>query len=273
MNFLVREYQPSFALAPFVDCYWNGNFNINAAPDAAFNMIPNACLELIIHLDNQKCRLPGRDGWSASPDYMLIGLITKVHQVRFKTEVPVFTIRFKPEALYELFGVSSAEMLNTYEDIDVVLDREFRDICYRVKEVQEIHQIIPIVEKHLLGLQEQRRTERSFVGHAAELMRNTDVANIEQISGMVSISPRQLGRKFREVIGVRPKEYLRLVRFNKVMRMLNHQQSLDLTSVAYHCGYFDQAHFIKDFRRVTGINPRLYFRERQHYIALPAQRE
>jgi len=52
------------------------------------------------------------------------------------------------------------------------------------------------------------------------------------------------------------------------MRTMEQHQSLDLTSVAYYCGYYDQAHFIKDFKRMTGQTPSIYRQDQQQFLYL-----
>jgi len=273
MNFSVREYKPSMLLQPFVDCYWRGKFNIKSEQTVAFDMVPNACLELIIHLDDLRCHLPGPNNWSQTPDYMLIGLFTAARQVRFPGMVPVFTIRFKPEAIFSLFNLNGSEILEKFEDISLMLDNDFRDFCHRIREEKDTETMILLTEQFLLKQLTKRKKTSDYVNKAAELMRNNDFNNIQEISAEVCISQRQLERKFRNIMGVSPKKYLRLTRINKVMHILEQNSPLDLTSVAYHCGYFDQAHFINDFKKITGKNPTVYFNEKQRFITLPAQVE
>lgn len=269
MNFSVQEYKPSKLLRPYVDCFWRGTFNINGSETVSFEMVPNACLELIIHLDDLKCQLPGPNSWTQTPDYMLIGLFTEAREVRFSNTVPVFTIRFKPEAIFSLFNINGSEVFENYEDISLMLGKDFNEFCHRLREETDIQLMITLAENFLMHKLNQKKSARNYVNKAAELMRNTGFNNIKEISNEVCISQRQLERKFREIIGIGPKHYLRLTRINRVMRILETNRPLDLTSVAYHCGYFDQAHFIKDFKKITGKKPTLYFKEKQKFIALP----
>lgn len=273
MNFHFQEYPPSALLKPYVECYWSGTFNLDAARTASFQMVPNACLELIIHLDDLRCHFPGPEEYGPTPDLMLIGLITQVQEVRFPSTVPVFTIRFKPEALSRLFGIYSAEVLERFEDLTLMLGKDILDFCHQIREEKQITGMISRAEAFLLRRLEKQEPEADFVSRAAELMRYSGEVNIREISERVNVSQRHLERKFRKALGLSPKQYLRLTRLNRVMRVLEQNRSLDLTSVAYYCGYFDQAHFIKDFKRITGQNPSVFNRERQKFIVLPGEVE
>ncbi len=269
MNFSVREYQPSAPLKQFVDCFWEGTFNLNGNENVSFRMVPNACLELIIHLDDLRCNFPGPKSLIQTPDYMLIGLFTETAEVHFTGTVPVFTIRFKPEALFSLFSLNGAEVFGRYEDVTLMPGNDFSDFCNRIRGKNDSSEMIAFAEQYLLKKLNERKSKLDYVGRAAELMREPGVTNIKEISNEVCISERQLERKFREIIGIGPKHYLRLTRINRVLKILEHGRSLNLTSVAYHCGYFDQAHFIKDFKKITGKNPALFFKQKQQFVTLP----
>jgi transcriptional regulator GlxA family with amidase domain len=67
---------------------------------------------------------------------------------------------------------------------------------------------------------------------------------------------RQLERNFKKQIGVSPKQLGKVIRLQTALKMLLDQKSENLTDIAYESEYFDQSHFIKDFREFTGINPK-----------------
>ncbi len=265
----VQEYKPSSLLESFVECYTHGIFNIHNDPGASFPVVPGGCLELIIHLEDQHCKIQVNEDWTHSPDYMLIGLFTRVHTVRFSHRVPVFSIRFKPEALFTLFRIEGTEVLGQYEDITSLLGKTFRDFCHRIHEDQTVNAMISRTEEFLISKIQINHENGDYVMRAAEIMRRSDISSIKEISDAVSISQRQLERKFRNVIGVSPKSYLRLLRINRVIRLIELNRPMDLTSVAYHCGYFDQAHFINDFKLITGHKPTLYTKGSKQFIVHP----
>lgn len=268
--FTAKEYKPSRALAPFVASYSSAVFNIEARPDTTFKIVPNGCLELIIHLKDTACKLPNSTGLAGTPDYMLIGLFRKAYNIHFTEKVPIFSIRFKPEALSGLLGIQGSEILESYEDIETLLGKNFRDFCHRIREDRNVGQMIQRTESFLKNILLKQQQEEDYVQRATTLIRNAESNSIREISERLSISQRQLERKFSEVIGISPKRYLRLMRFNKVMQALQQKQFLNLTSVAYYCGYFDQAHFIKDFKHITGHSPGIYIKERQRFIHRPS---
>lgn len=260
---------PCESLRPFVELFWEGSFNTNASGQISMKLIPNGCLELIIHLNDIHCNLHKNNSWSQTPDYMIIGLYTRPYEVRFKNHVKVFGIRFKPEGIYNVFGVPALLLKERYEDMAMVLGSKFKEFSHRLREEKSIAGMISRSENYLLKSLLDNKIELNYVNLAADLIRNTKGIKIEDLTRKLHISQRQLERGFKKKVGISPKHYLRITRINEVLRILNDNKSIDLTSVAYHCGYFDQAHFIKDFKRITGIKPTIFIRERKQIIANP----
>ena len=269
MNNLITEYMPCQNLRPFVELYWEGNFNVDASGRTSIKMIPNGCLELIIHLNDLHCDLEKDNTWSQTPDYMILGLFTKPCEVRFKNFVKVFAVRFKPEGLYNVFGLPASMLKDRYEDMQLILGNGFRDFCHRLKEEKDIIAMIKCAENYLLNNLLDRKIGRNYINLAAEIIRKTKGARIEDLADKLFISQRQLEREFKDKLGISPKQYLRLTRVNEVFRLLNDNQMLDLTSIAYQCGYFDQAHFINDFKKITGYNPSIFIKGSEQFISNP----
>jgi len=266
MDAAISVYEPGKDLKPFVELFWEGSFNSKSSGRQSLQLIPNGCLELIIHLNDLHCDLQNINVWCQSPDYMLIGLLTQPYEVQFGDYVKVFSIRFKPEGIYNIFGVPASLFKERFEDMTLVLGKDFKDFCHRLREERTIPLMIKRAEAYLRKVLEKNITDLSYVNHAAEIIRTTKGIRIEDLPNRVFISQRQLEREFKYKIGISPKHYLRITRINEVLRLLDENHPIDLTSVAYQCGYFDQSHFIHDFQKITGSNPTIFIKNRGDYV-------
>lgn len=264
----VKEYNPSESLAPFVDTFYSGLFNTSAETNTAVKIIPNGCLELIIHLKEVYCKLPKDKEVASTPDFMLIGMFSKTYQVQFNETVPVFSIRFKPEALPHILHIQGTEIFESYGDIEAVLGNDFVDFCQQIREEKNVAGMISRTEKFLKSILAKEQIQENYVTRATRIIRSSDTNSVQEISAKVNISQRQLERKFKKLLGLSPKQYIRLTRINKVVQLLDQNQFLNLTDVAYYCGYFDQAHFINDFKHITDQTPSLFVNERKKFIRL-----
>src|SRR5687767_453989 len=84
--------------------------------------------------------------------------------------------------------------------------------------------------------------------------------SVQHFASKVNTSVRNFERRFVEHVGISPKMYIKLVRFNKAMSTKLAAPDKNWTAIAHECGYFDQMHFIKDFRQYTGLAPNQFFR-------------
>jgi transcriptional regulator GlxA family with amidase domain len=85
-----------------------------------------------------------------------------------------------------------------------------------------------------------------------------ETQKIGAVAEQIGLSPRRFIEVFRREVGLSPKLFCRVRRFQKVLRMISAGRVLDWAEIAVTCGYFDQAHFIHDFRAFSGINPSSY---------------
>jgi AraC-like DNA-binding protein len=267
MSVSITEYKPAVALQRYVEFYWEGQFNTIHQPLLNLHVAPNGFAELIIHLTDIHCDLPVTDGWSQSPDYTIIGLYTMPYEVQFRQLVKVFGIRFKPEGIYNLFGIPASVFSENYEDMELILGKEFREYCWKIRESTETNQKIALSNSYLFKQLEKHHPESTYLNRAAELIRNSDgIEKIDDLPDKVYISLRQLEREFKQKIGVSPKKYLRIARLNNVNRMLEKNGHIEFTKIAHDCGYADQAHFIRDFKSMMGVNPTIFIKERHQYL-------
>jgi transcriptional regulator GlxA family with amidase domain len=107
-----------------------------------------------------------------------------------------------------------------------------------------------------------RMYDLKLIQTAAKLLHHTKGEyRISELAEYCNVSVRQLERGFQHVIGTSPKNFARTLRFQETQRRLMFDPDADLTELAQDCGYFDQAHFIKDFKAFTGKTPTEYARQ------------
>lgn len=266
MSVNLRAYKPNEVLIPFVEIFWAGHFNEQAQKLFLQKIIPNGFIELIIHLSDWHCDLLKERRWSQSPDFTIIGLHHKPYEVQFTNNVKVFAIRFKPEGIQQLFGIPASELKEKYEDTSLVLGQEFRSFCDQIKEVSSFLKMVELAEKYLMQRAEKNQVKSNYINFAAELIRNSKgKIKIEDLADQACISIRQLERVFKQQIGQSPKQYQRISRIHAIHSLLEIHQQMNFAELAYHSGYTDQAHFIRDFINITGEKPTVFVREKDHY--------
>lgn len=115
-----------------------------------------------------------------------------------------------------------------------------------------------VLDRFLLDRLAPDGAHEAFVRALAELESSDGNASVESVAAGIGVSTRQLDRLFARHLGIAPKTVARVLRFQRTLRALMRDPKVALADVAAEAGYFDQAHFIKDFKRMTGGVPRGY---------------
>src|SRR5262249_54367623 len=123
----------------------------------------------------------------------------------------------------------------------------------------EYEQAATNLEEFLIEQALVRTYDLKLIQTAAKLLHHTKGQyRIAELADYCQVSVRQLERGFQQVIGTSPKTFARTLRFQEAQRRIMFDPGADLTDLAYECGYFDQAHFNKDFKAITGKTPSEY---------------
>ena len=267
MRVQLQEYRPIPALQPYVQRFWAGRFEGHGACGAgclAQRVVPNGFLEIIIHLTDHHCDLPGSAGWGQSPDYTLIGVQSEPYEVRFTSEVEVFGIRFKPAGFHTLFEVPLSELVNTHEDLVAVLGARFRTFAARLRAEPDTEGRLEAAERYLGRAAERRAV--TYLNRAEELIRASGGRlRVADVADRLCISRRQLERAFQHTLGMSPKQYARIARLNLVQSLFQEGRYRGLADVAYRAGYADQSHFNREFKRLVGEPPTRYLARQSAY--------
>lgn len=237
-----REIKPRPELAPYVRCLWE----LTGTGSDIERVVPDGCCEIVL---NRADPFRGVDNDRIQPRLMLVGQIPRFIRIQPTGTVDLLGIRFRPGGLFPFVGVSMAELTGERIDLGDVCRRLRRDLEGASRER---------VEAILL---DRLRKRPSRVDEA--------VAAIETTRGDLrigSLGTRTLERAFRREVGVPPKVLARIVRFQRVIHAVEATARLDWAGLALDCGYYDQAHLIRDFRHFAGLSPARYFRS-EHPLA------
>lgn len=190
------------------------------------------------------------------PMSVTIGQQTK--RIRLFMPRKNFSIRigFQPAGLYRLLGMP----MNTYffdsglDSIDL-FKNELKFVIEQLQETLSNDQMIDIIEGFLLTKLSKLKSKLPIDYVLPFILNSGGMMKIEDIAYQSCVSFRQLERQFHQRVGVSPKFYLRLTRFAKAWMMREANPSMSWSNIAYQCGYYDQMHFIRDFKEFAGVPP------------------
>jgi AraC-like DNA-binding protein len=164
-------------------------------------------------------------------------------------------VNLKPAGMYRLLGIPMAELVDCDYDARLMLGREIDELLERLQESRTNEEKNAITQAYLLGKLPKLKPVLPFDLAMLQQVHASGNIAIERVAAQACLSLRQFERKSYERLGFSPKVYSRMIRFSHAYK---YKESSPLTSwieIAHRCGYFDQMHFIRDFKFFAGFAP------------------
>lgn len=171
----------------------------------------------------------------------------------------VFQVVFYPGALHRLMGIAANELTNRYLDGEIFLSTTVREVNEKLYHAAGYGAMIEVINTFIRGMIKKQKHSRLAVDDACKLLLNSDRKFfLQQLAKEACLSSRQLERKFKELTGVNPKLYERIIRFDRVFRLKNSNPKMDWLRIAMECNYHDYQHLAKDYKDFTGLGPNAF---------------
>jgi AraC-like DNA-binding protein len=274
------EYAPAPPLGDVVNCFWSIEQDPGGAPGAVQDRsVPDGSLELVLHLGDPMLRQPLEGRPERESRSILIGQVTRPYLVVAGASTRMLGVRFFPQTGFLILGgAPAAEFNDRSVELESFLPRAARPPLARIGEAATTAEAIRLLEGwclERLRTLSPRGSDRCFARACDVILRARGTVDIGTVAASLGIGNRYLERLFIERSGISPKLFARIIRFQQALGSLAHPGRRKLAVVAQDAGYFDQAHFIRDFRRFTGLAPREFLKERHPFtgpFADPANR-
>lgn len=197
------------------------------------------------------------------PKNILVGQIKQAIELQALGKTGMFGIRFHPWGLYPFTGVPSDE----FADLHIESGQFFKDIVDLSEQFHSLghEEMVGYVETFLVNVFKKRKQRffynaDRFAAIIPEMMKDVSSSSVSGMASLANMSERQFNRKFGEVIGISPKHFIRIQRIQQFISLYEcAQDQISLGDLIYDCGYYDPAHFSKDFKDIAGISPSQYF--------------
>lgn len=237
--------------------YWEGY----APPHAKERILPFGMMELNINLTTtpltvyypEQPALPYTANWA-----MVCGPRSNFFYVDTSCPASILSVWFKSGGAHAFFGVSAAELHNAHIPLHDIWGRAETDaltdrLLYARTPSARFALLEDVLTSRLLSAQQPHRV----IGYALAALA-TPSGGIAQIERDIALSPPRFIEVFREEVGMTPKLYSRVQRFQRAAQMIARGVRHGLADIALAAGYYDQAHLVQDFRRFAGITPTEY---------------
>jgi AraC-like DNA-binding protein len=167
------------------------------------------------------------------------------------------------------------ELQNNHVELEDLWGRSAAvELRERLLEVEAPEARFEVMEDCLLARFARPLERHPAVDYAlTQFHRSAGVSSVSAVTDEIGLSSRRFIQLFSENVGYTPKLFCRILRFQQVLQEVHGKRSVDWADIALSCGYFDQAHFIRDFRAFSGINPTAYlaaYTEHLNHVPLAA---
>lgn len=264
---ITSEIPPAPALAPFIRCYtfrkfdtgganmlipWHANYEISLI--FFFKDVP-------VHLRNPETAKIVKRGTCCD----IVGIGTQYNgEMNLNGCYTFFAIAFKPGGLYKIFNVSAAEFLNRIVSADDLFGADIKILYEQLCGADNLEGMSSFANAFLLDqLKKQKPVySKDIIVNASNLiLKNEGIVDIARLAREANMSTRNLERYFIRQTGMSPKLFCCITRFNHAFSLKLDTPQKNWTSIAQSCGYFDQMHLVREFKRFSGNAPSAFFKE------------
>ena len=255
MNY--RTFAPHPDLESLVKYYWT--LEVPAEDDSQRQqIIPDGCIEMAFILGDDIKRYISQDEFILQPRAMVLGQRIEPFYIEPVGYVNTFAVSFYPYGFANFITKPIKNLTNKETPITLLFgENSAKELERKILQATDTKERIGRIEEFLFDKLNGKATIDNIVKTTIDTLLSTSgSAPINKILKEDLSKRRQLERKFAKQIGISPKQLGKVIRLQTALKILLNEEAENLTSIAYESEYYDQAHFIKDFKEFTGISPK-----------------
>ena len=262
------SYKPRAPLDRFIEMFWMWDGCVR--PHARERILPDGSMQIIVNLMDDRIPIYNRfTGHLADSTrgVLLCGPRSEYSVIDTASQLSVFGFHFKPGGMLPFLRMPLDELHDRDIGLDCLWGRLADELRERLLATPTTAEKFNVAEQYLLA-----RAVRVFARHPAVAFALREISArpsrpLAPLSESAGLSSRRFIELFRQEVGMPPKVFARVRRFQAAVRRIgSSRQSIDWPAMALACGYYDQAHFIHDFRAFSGITPSDYLAARTEHL-------
>jgi AraC-like DNA-binding protein len=264
-------YQPVGPLASFVEKLWycDGRNVLRRQQ----RVLPNGRFQLFISLSDGPLGGVGSANWEVgrSASSLVVGIQTRFSVIDTGLLESAMGVLFHPGGARSFFDAPADVFYNDRVPLDLIWGPTASTLRDRLREIRTAAEKFDVLETALLERMNRRLELHAAVLYGLEqFARAPNIHSVLDVTKEAGLSRRRFAQLFREQIGLTPKLYCRLRRFQRVVREISSGVPVDWADVALAGGYYDQAHLADEFRHFSGTSPSAYLSAERSQVTSPS---
>lgn len=248
---------PCDELAPFVDYYYH--YELDAAEQAitypnGLDVLPGTHVRMGILLDEPTI-MSSRIGRMTNPAVGFSGYLTAPVRYTATGSLHLLLIGFTPVGLQQFIDYPVSDLTDRNVSMEFIFPEDYDRIYQAIFSAPTIQAKLAVVEGFLLEKLHIRHFDRRANTIARYILAEGGATSVRSLSDRFVLTERTLQRLFKNNVGISPKHFCKLARFQKAVTTLTRTHPDRLSPLAYNLGYFDQAHFIHEVKQLSGKTP------------------
>lgn len=239
-----QRFAPPLQLRPWVQCYWIARQDRLPEASVSETVYPDGGTTLVFNFANDY------------PDITFFATQT-VGKMIFQGSVNRMGIRFHPGGAFQLLGLGMPDVIGSELSADDLSMHSLLQLRDQLAELPHLSQRLTLIDQWLLDRVKKNNANIGFIQQLLPQLILTPQP-LEQLSEHLPISRRQLERKFQLEVGFSPNQLKQLHRVKIARTLISQRPEQSLTDIGQDAGFYDQAHFIRHFHKITGQTPGEY---------------
>ena len=252
-----RRYTPPPPLSAFVDCLWySEGFEGTHRQE---RLLPNGESGIVFDLREEPVRIyspSNTESFDSFGPAIFCGARTDCFVIDTSAQERVIGIQFRPGGAFPFLGIPASEVANSTFALEDIWPRQAALLRERLLAAQSAAAMFATLEEELMLRLRRGPSLHQAVTFAVQRLARG--ARVRDVADQAGLSGRRLIDLFQQQTGLAPKAFQRVRRFQRALRTLHTRREEQWASLAADCGYYDQAHFIHDFRSFSGLTPSQY---------------
>lgn len=249
---------PSSTLSQYVKYYWI--VKTANTGKKTIQTIPSGCIHMVFHRGSDLHFSTG----NKQPKNFIRGQLTFSEKLSFSGNIDMIAVIFHPLGIIPFIKLPLTETFNQYLDINTIQDKGLNKLKTMISGEEDTTECIRLIEHFLLGrIRKVNDYNYDRISGSIQSIKEQTGANVAGLADKACLGYRHFKRVFTQHTGTGPKEFIKIIRFQKTLFTLQSKSAIDMAQLAYDCGFYDHSHLVKDFKTMSGCTPTEYVSSRK----------